>query len=228
LSSGPGSRPVPEPWWIDWSKAAFPVLVIVLILRSFLAEPFRIPSGSMRPTLLEGDFILVNKFTYGLKMPFVENKILSLGIPKRGDVIVFRHSDEKDMIKRVIGLPGDYIEYRDKIVYVNGEPLKQTFTLDEVAFSVRRQTEVIGDVTHDIFLNPAMVTQLFKYNHVTVPAESYFVLGDNRDNSQDSRYWGFVQDKDVMGRAMAIWMSWDSSKDGYIKVRWERVATKIQ
>ena len=228
LSSGPGSRPAPEPWWIDWSKAAFPILVVVLLLRSFLAEPSRIPSGSMRPTLLEGDFILVNKFTYGLKVPFIDNKILMLGTPKRGDVIVFRHSDEQDMIKRVIGLPGDYIEYREKIVYVNGQPLKQTFITDEIAFSVRRQTETIGEMTHDVFLNPSAVMQLFKYNHVRVPADSYFVLGDNRDNSRDSRYWGFVQDKDVMGRAVAIWMSWDSAKEGYCKVRWDRVATKIQ
>ncbi len=221
---------VKDPWWVEYSKSFFPILLIVFLLRSFLAEPFRIPSGSMRPTLLEGDFIVVNKYDYGLRFPLFGTKLLDLGTPKRGDIIVFKHiknGESIDMIKRVIGLPHDHVLYKDKMIYINGKPVKQEFVSEKTerdergqTYSVRELTEQLGDIKYKIYVqsdNNKMVS--YRYDNVTVPADSYFVLGDNRDNSGDSRFWGFVKDVDVQGRALAIWMSWDSDK---YSVRWDR------
>ncbi len=227
-----------EPWYVEYSKAFFPILLIVLILRSFLAEPFRIPSGSMHPTLWEGDFILVNKFDYGIRLPVIGTKIFSIGEPKRGDVIVFKQDDDldsKDVIKRVIGLPGDHINYKDNIIYVNGTPLKQEFleetndfTLEKASWPVRKLSEKIDDKIHDIYIHVKDPLRIYQYNDTTVPKGSYFVMGDNRDNSKDSRYWGFVKDEDILGRAFAIWMSWDSLENDWSKkIRWHRLATII-
>jgi signal peptidase I len=228
---------VKEPWYVEYSKAFFPILLIVLILRSFLAEPFRIPSSSMHPTLLEGDFILVNKFTYGLRVPVAGNKLLETGKPKRGDVVVFKHTKKDgesiDMIKRVIGLPGDHITYKDNTIYINDKPVKQEFLADILdsdsmgdAYPVRKFKEELNGISHDIFvrIRDKMMTLNYPYQDVQVPNDSYFVMGDNRDNSQDSRFWGFVKDEDLQGRAFGIWMSWDADTN---RPRWHRIASPI-
>lgn len=233
-----------EPWWVEYSRAFFPILLIVFILRSFLAEPFRIPSGSMRPTLVEGDFILVNKYNYGLRLPITGTPIINIGAPKRGDVIVFKHvknGESIDMIKRVVGLPGDHITYKDKTVYVNGKPAVQDFIAEEQDITrggsvpVRHFHEQLGEVKHDIFVHPStlQIVPHYAYSDETVPKDSYFVMGDNRDNSEDSRVWGFVKDADIQGRAFLIWMSLNHDKEWRLDslldmVRWSRIGTKIK
>lgn len=220
-----------EPWWVEYAKSFFPILLIVFILRSFLAEPFRIPSGSMRPTLLEGDLIVVNKYDYGLRLPILGNQMIKIGSPKRGDVVVFKgtkNGKSIDMIKRVVGLPNDHVQYKDKIIYINGEPIKQEFIGEKVdtdpqgsSTTVRELVEHIGDHKHSMFTEPhALYLPRYAYDDITVPEGQYFVMGDNRDNSGDSRFWGFVKDKDIQGRAIAIWMSWDGSK---YNIRWNRI-----
>lgn len=227
-----------EPIVIEYARSFFPVLIIVLILRSFVAEPFKIPSGSMKPGLIEGDFILVNKFTYGLRVPILGYKLISINKPKRGEVMVFRHPDHKDLIKRVVGLPGDRINYRDKCIFINGIPVYLTGKdmVKEVNSSgvVFKQIEKLGDIEHSIFTEPAQPPHRYKYDNFVVPEDSYFVMGDNRDNSQDSRYWGAVSDRAIIGRAFAVWWSWDimdwSDLLQFWKfhVRWDRVGTAIK
>ena len=217
-----------EPWWVEYSVSFFPVILIVFLLRSFLFEPFKIPSGSMIPTLLIGDFILVNKFTYGIRLPVANKKIIDVGQPARGDVMVFRYPDDPslDYIKRVVGLPGDRIEYRDKRVSVNGQPLtvKQIddyLSRERMQFS-RRYVETLGTREHEILLEedaPALMGQGRAFAHsgnciyntasltCTVPPGHYFVMGDNRDNSSDSRVWGFVPDENIVGKAFFIWLN---------------------
>lgn len=206
-----------EPWYVEYAKSFFPVLVIVLILRSFIAEPFRIPSGSMMPTLLVGDFILVNKFAYGVRLPVLHNRILKNGDPKRGDVAVFRYPRDPslDYIKRVVGLPGDHIGYVDKTLYINGKPidadLEGPYT-DGGAYSQPNEflyKEDLDGVLHDVIINRSRPTFDAEY---IVPEKHYFAMGDNRDNSNDSRYWGFVPEENLVGKALLIWMNWDFSK----------------
>lgn len=233
-------QPVNEPIIVEYSRAFFPILLLVLILRVFLAEPFRIPSGSMHPTLLEGDFILVNKYDYGLRLPVTGTKIVNIGRVKRGDVIVFKHTKRNesiDMIKRVVGLPGDRVEYKNNIIYINGEPVKQELlseTIDKepghnMGWPVKEFIETLGDVRHNIYVQTEVnhPHSHYRYNDVTVPENSYFVMGDNRDNSDDSRFWGFVKDEDILGRALMIWFSIDNSKEGLDWVlhgpRWNRI-----
>jgi signal peptidase I len=229
----------PEPWWIEYPKSFFPVLLIVFLLRSFVAEPFKIPSSSMRPTLEVGDFILVNKFAYGLRLPIVEKKIIPLSDPKRGDVVVFRYplNPSQDFIKRVVGVPGDRVVYRDKQLTVNGTPWPQkprgTYSyLENLRFeSMDQFSETVdtGQGTHEHAMaadpalpavSPGQVRAFAQrencvYNPdgsgfaCTVPAGEYFVMGDNRDRSDDSRYWGFVPDDHLRGRAFFIWFNWD-------------------
>ena len=207
-----------EPLMVEYARSFFPVVLIVLVLRSFLAEPFRIPSGSMMPTLLIGDFILVNKFAYGVRLPVLNNKIIEVGEPKRGDIVVFRFpkQPEVDYIKRVIGLPGDRIGYFDKKIYVNGQLAAQTaLNVYEGVGQGRNMTgavrleENLESVKHDILImrGAATVQDVF-----VVPEGHYFVMGDNRDNSNDSRYWGFVPEGNLVGKAFFIWMNWDIDK----------------
>lgn len=240
--SGSAEAAIKEPWWVEYAKSFFPVLLIVFILRSFLAEPFRIPSGSMRPTLLEGDLIVVNKYDYGLRLPILGYPLIKTGAPKRGDVIVFKHTKSNgesiDMIKRVVGLPKDHIQYKDKTLYINGEPVKQAFQgekqdvpPDSAAVTVRELEEQLGTHQYKTFTQPqGFYMPTYAYSDVTVPDDQYFVVGDNRGNSRDSRFWGFVKDADVQGRAVAIWMSWDNAKYDvpwyrglWNRVRWERI-----
>ena len=198
---------------IDYSRSFFPVLFLVLVLRSFLFEPFQIPSGSMLPTLKIGDFILVNKFDYGLRLPVLGQTIVEFGEPKRGDVMVFKYPEDTriNFIKRVVGIAGDTVEYRNKVVYVNGEV--QTLTVMAPDGSVmmpaltEEASEQLGDREHRIWRR---MTQGRNFGPIQIPEGQYFVMGDNRDNSNDSRVWGFVDDSLIVGRAFAVWMHWES------------------
>jgi signal peptidase I len=217
---------VNEPWYVEYAKSFFPVILLVFTLRSFLVEPFKIPSGSMMPTLLAGDYILVNKFTYGLRIPILNNTFVKMHQPKRGDVIVFHYPPDPtiDYIKRVVGVPGDKIQYQDKQLIINGKKLDVSFENDYEyemqganIISARRSKEQLGDVTHDILVhdipnqyNPgAPGDKLQAGETIIVPDNSYFAMGDNRDNSADSRVWGFVPEHNLVGKAFYIWMNFD-------------------
>lgn len=205
-----------ESWVVEYSKSFFPVILAVFLIRSFLVEPFKIPSGSMMPTLLVGDFILVNKHTYGLRVPILNNTFLEMNHPQRGEVMVFRFPQDPSMdyIKRVVGLPGDRIEYREKRLIINGTPLDISVDGDYeyVApglnrIAATRIGEALGEHRHDILLvsdAPAMDIE------VIVPPRHYFVMGDNRDNSNDSRFWGFVPENNIVGKAFMIWWNFDN------------------
>lgn len=224
------------PWWLDYTAGLFWVILLVFLFRSFAYEPFRIPSGSMLPTLHVGDFILVNKYEYGLRLPVANKKIVTLGSPKRGDVIVFRYPVDPsyDYIKRVVGIPGDVVEYTDKRLFVNGKEMVRTDPVDWVAPDTMRTltktTENLDGVLHETAVDDsrgpglygrpypaALQVCSYRENGFTcrVPADSYFVMGDNRDNSEDSRYWGIVPDENLVGRAFFIWANFsDFSRIG--------------
>lgn len=209
-----------EPLLIEYARSFFPVVFIVLILRSFLVEPFRIPSESMMPTLVIGDFILVNKFAYGVRLPVLNNKVLDFGKPQRGDIAVFRFpgNPEVDYIKRVIGLPGDRISYYDKTIYLNGEVIHLTSLGryqgvgqgKNMTGSIRMFEELPG-VEHNVLVMPGPAARQGDFQ---VPDGHYFMMGDNRDNSNDSRYWGTVPEANLVGRAFLIWMNWDWENSG--------------
>ncbi len=198
-----------EPVVVEYSKSFFPVLFLVLVLRSFLVEPFQIPSGSMLPTLQIGDFIMVNKYHYGIRLPVAGTKVIELNDPQRGDVMVFKYPENPriNYIKRVVGLPGDHIRYANKTFYINGEPMKQEFVARLEAQSPQKElaNEQLGDVSHQIYKN---LTRPRRPAEWIVPQGHYFMVGDNRDNSNDSRFWGFVPDELVVGKAFAVWMHW--------------------
>ena len=217
-----------EPWWIEYPKSFFPVILVVFLLRSFLVEPFKIPSGSMVPTLLVGDFILVNKYTYGIRLPVINVKIIDINLPKAGDVMVFRYPEDPsvDYIKRVVGVPGDKVAYENKRLTLNGKevPLKDAgdFLLKDKIQYLKQYTETLGTVEHEILVDtsepPALpyvkqfpMRENCIYNNsgvvCTVPPGHYFMMGDNRDNSSDSRVWGFVPEGNIVGRAFFIWFN---------------------
>ena len=215
---GPGSRTAaeeeeqegpPEPYLVDLSRSFFPVLAIVLVLRSFVVEPFQIPSGSMLPTLEVGDFILVNKYAYGLRLPVAGTKIIDVGEPERGDIMVFRYPEDgkTNYIKRVIGLPGDRIRYRNKTLFINDEEVDTRFVANLPPFEMLE--EDLGDVEHLIYRNLGGMRGVGEGEWI-VPDGHYFMMGDNRDNSNDSRFWGMVPDGMVVGKAFLIWMQWPS------------------
>lgn len=210
-----------EPWPVDYARSFFPVLLVVLVLRSFLIEPFQIPSGSMRPTLEVGDFILVNKFTYGLRLPVTHTEIVDLGEPERGDVMVFRFPEDPSVnfIKRVVGLPGDHVRYEDKQLYVNGEPVpKELIDADpESAPGEHYFEERMNERVHSIYNNPRDPGP--QVRELVVPEGHYFMMGDNRDHSNDSRYWGFVPEENIVGEAFAVWMHWDGGLPSFTSVR---------
>jgi signal peptidase I len=212
---------------IEYSRSFFPVFFIVLLLRSFLVEPFRIPSGSLEPTLLVGDFVAVNKFAYGLRLPVWEKKVVSIAEPKTGEIAVFRWPPDPsyDYIKRVIGVPGDKISYHNKILSVNGKEASRTFveyTIDESSGkAVAKYKEDLNGVVHDIFIRADVPAVDFD---VVVPEGSYFMMGDNRDDSADSRYWGFVPENYLRGKAFLVWMSWNGKTDN---LRWSRIGRLI-
>ncbi|KTC65487.1 signal peptidase I (lepB-1) (plasmid) [Legionella adelaidensis] len=212
---------------IEYSRSFFPIFFIVLLLRSFLIEPFRIPSGSLEPTLLVGDFLAVNKFAYGFRLPVLEKKIIPVANPKRGEIAVFRWPPDPsyDYIKRVIGVPGDKIVYHNKVLTINGKEMPQTFieyTTDESSGkAVAKYREKLNGVEHNIYVRPDVPAVDFE---VQVPPGQYFMMGDNRDDSADSRFWGFVGDEYLRGKAFIVWMSWNSKTD---MVRWDKIGKLI-
>jgi signal peptidase I len=227
-------REAKEPVLVEYARSFFPVLFVILILRSFLAEPFRIPSGSMMPTLLDGDFILVNKYAYGLRLPVLNTRILELGAPERGDVVVFKYpvNPRQDYIKRVVGLPGDEVVYRNKVLYINGEEVPLEPIGKYIGEGSGRDMtgaehlrERLGPVEHEILRRPTSFMLPRSEGAWTVPEGAYFVMGDNRDNSEDSRFWGFVEERHLVGRAFFIWMNWDGKAGG---VDFSRVFTRIR
>ncbi len=226
-----------EPWWVEYPKSFFPVILAVFLLRSFLFEPFKIPSGSMIPTLLVGDFILVNKYTYGIRLPVADVKVINVSEPQRGDVMVFRYPGDPsvDYIKRVVGLPGDTVTYRDKHLIVNGQEMPQqpdgsySYVEGGLDFvNLPRMKETLGTHTHDILINPdapnARLEGVRDFPHrenctygereftCKVPQGNYFMLGDNRDGSSDGRYWGFVPDRNIVGKAVLVWWNFGNLK----------------
>jgi signal peptidase I len=200
-----------EPTLVEYARSFFPVLLVVFVLRSFLVEPFQIPSSSMVPTLQVGDYILVNKYTYGIRLPVLRTKVVSLNEPQRGDVMVFfpPHMNDTYFIKRVVGLPGDTVSYRNKRIYVNGEPVEQQSlaVMPDGRSSYQVGLEVLGDANHLMQVDARRPSRDFS---VVVKPGHYFMMGDNRDNSSDSRVWGQVPEKDIVGKAFAVWMHWDS------------------
>ncbi|MFM0603459.1 signal peptidase I [Paraburkholderia sediminicola] len=222
-----------QPWWLEYSASFFPVILVVFVVRSFVVEPFKIPSGSMVPTLLVGDFILVNKFDYGIRLPITNTKLTEGRPLERGDVVVFRYPKDEsvDYIKRVIGLPGDTIAYQDKQLTINGKPVPETALpdyLDEERLGYAKQFEEDLDGRKNAILNnpavPPFIVGAEDYPYrdnctynargviCKVPPGNYFMMGDNRDNSADSRYWGFAPDKNIVGRAFFIWMNFSNLK----------------
>ena len=218
-----------QPWWLDWTAGLFPVILIVFLLRSFLFEPFKIPSGSMVPTLLVGDLILVNKFHYGIRLPVLNTKIIANKDPQRGDVMVFRYPVDPrvDYIKRVVGIPGDEVAYLNQKLSINGQPvptkaLGEFYDEDSLRY-VPMFSELLGSVEHRILVDPKRPAffggdqKSFPFHEncryqpdgvvCKVPPGHYFMMGDNRDNSQDSRFWGFVPDENIVGRAFFVWMN---------------------
>jgi signal peptidase I len=232
-----GGAEVEGPWWVEYPKSFFPVILVVFCLRSFLVEPFKIPSGSMIPTLLVGDFILVNKYTYGIRLPVINVKILDIKEPQRGEVMVFRYPENPSMdyIKRIIGVPGDSITYRDKRLFINNVPVKTVpdgeYTYVESGLNYvysRRFSESVGGHEYKTLINPEVPDILLAGVHpfplrencsyddsgltCKVPAGNYFTMGDNRDSSSDSRYWGFVPEKNIVGKAFMIWWNFSDLK----------------
>jgi len=222
-------RLLAQPWWLDWTAGLFPVILAVFFLRSFLFEPFKIPSGSMIPTLMIGDLILVNKFHYGVRLPVINRKIIDNNPVQRGDVMVFRYPVDPrvDYIKRVVAIPGDEVSYVNQRLSLNGQPVPLTpqgehYDEDTLRYAPKF-SEKLGEVEHEILVNPQQPSYFgglpknfpFAENcrysaegvHCTVPPGHYFMMGDNRDNSQDSRFWGFVPDEHIVGRAFFVWMN---------------------
>ena len=226
-------RLIMQPWWLDWTAGLFPVIVVVFLLRSFLFEPFKIPSGSMIPTLLINDLILVNKFHYGVRLPVINLKVLNNNSPQRGDVMVFRYPPKPslDYIKRVVGVPGDEVAYLNKKLTINGIPLPKTALpdfFDEDTMRYAKQFDEVTGTRRYRLLNdedrPAFIpgTEDFPFKQncryssegvvCKVPEGHYFMMGDNRDNSLDSRYWGFVPEKNIVGKAFFVWMNFGNLK----------------
>jgi signal peptidase I len=260
-AAGKDPAAIPEPATVDYARSFFPVALAVLLLRSFVFEPFRIPSDSMMPTLLAGDFILVDKFAYGLRLPVTNTKILDTGSPRRGDVVVFRYplDPSENYIKRVVGLPGDHVTVRNDRLIINGKviPFKVTGTYTDGCYiNMQLATEHLGEHTHQALLCPVPLEvtpyplagcrrsdthgyvcggapppgamALIEPQVVTkvVPKGEYLMVGDNRDNSDDGRVWGFVPDANLVGKATYIWFNWDPQREG--GPIWHRIGMKIK
>lgn len=227
------------PLLVDYARSFFPVLLAVLIIRSFIIQPFRVPTGSLEPTVMPGDFILVNQFSYGLRFPVWGWKFLSVGEPKHGDIVVFHWpvDPSKDFVKRVIGLPGDHISYINKVLYINGQEMPQTFvrtTTDSNGgnsgkWTVNVVEENFFGKKHQIYVCPITATNcpnstMQNFYDLIVPAGHYFMMGDNRDDSDDSRFWGFVPEENLVGKVFMVFLSWDSTNHS---IRWNRIGNSI-
>jgi signal peptidase I len=253
---------IPEPGAVDYARSFFPVALVVLVLRSFIFEPFRIPSDSMMPTLLDGDFIIVNKYTYGLRLPVINRKIIPVSEPQRGDVVVFRYPRDPSVnyIKRLVGLPGDHVEVRSDRITINGQPVPFKIIApynDGCYINMQLAEEHLGEHVHQSMLCPVPLfpspvtpagcnrSESRGYYcgtdngsaadalagegpafETTVPAGSYFMMGDNRDNSEDGRVWGFVPEDNLVGKATRIWFNWDLKRTGGPK--WSRLGSAIK
>ncbi|OGO94493.1 MAG: signal peptidase I [Coxiella sp. RIFCSPHIGHO2_12_FULL_44_14] len=217
---------------IEYSRSLFPVLLIVLLIRAFLIQPYRVPTGSLEPTIMPGDMILVNQYDYGLRLPIWNKELIHVREPKTGEIALFRWpvSPGVTFVKRVIGVPGDHISYINKMLYVNGKPATQARLNDAMEMSdngsaskVQVYEEVLAGVKHRIYIRPDRPAEDFK--NLVVPVGTYFMMGDNRDDSDDSRSWGFVPSDDFIGRGILIFMSWDSNAH---RVRWDRIGQSLQ
>jgi signal peptidase I len=219
---------------IEYARAFFPVLLLVLLIRSFLAQPYRVPSSSLAPTILPGDFIAVKQYAYGLHLPVLNTKIVNIGEPKHGQIFLFRYplNENITFIKRVVGVPGDHIVYKNKVLTINGVEAKQkliaqTHYIDEngTYFTENLIEENLDGVKHLIYVQPeGGETQDID---VVVPPHHYFAMGDNRDDSGDSRIWGFVPEENLIGQAFWIFMSWDGKASGWDKIRWHRLGSGV-
>ena len=245
------AREAKDPILVEYAKSFFPVILVVFLLRSFLVEPFKIPSGSMLPTLLVGDFILVNKYTYGIRLPVINTKIIEVNQPQRGDVMVFHYPEDTslDYIKRVVGLPGDRVVYRNKRLTINGQAVAMEDRGEEFGYeksglnyvTAKRTYEQLGSHKHAVLLLPEFPSVRLgdvrsfpsrascDYNEdgfsCTVPQGQYFMMGDNRDDSNDSRYWGFVPDRNIVGKAVMIW--WHAREFVFVGLDLKRIGQMI-
>lgn len=219
------------PYIIEVSRSFFPALLLVWIIRSFLIQPYRVPTGSLEPTVLPGDFIAVKQFSYGLRFPVYNKKLVNTGEPRRGDIALFHWpvDTSKLFVKRVIGLPGDHIVYKNNTLTINGQEMKQQYVgaavdieQDGLTSPVDLKIEDLSGVKHRIFIKPEMNYQDI---NVVVPEGHYFMMGDNRNDSYDSRDWGFVPEKFLVGKAFGIWMSWDSQDH---RIRWRRIGEAVK
>jgi len=239
LIKGKQDKETVLPYYVEYARSFFPIFLVVLLLRAFLVEPFRIPSGSMMPSLLVGDFILVNKFTYGIRLPVTKTKLIDINEPERGDVVVFRWpvNPRLDYIKRLVGLPGDKISYRNKTLVINGEPVKieaigpyQPVGSGMRALgSIEGRENLMGE-EHSVLVNPlspdfSPSCTFMGYQEVEVPEGHYLMVGDNRDDSNDGRCWGFVPEENLVGKAFFIWFSLDWQRPGIIA--WSRIGNSI-
>ena len=220
-----------KPVIIEYACSFFPILLLVFVIRSFIIEPFRIPSGSLKPNLLVGDFVLTNKYIYGLRLPVLGTTLIPVSVPQRGDIVVFRWPPDAsiDYIKRVIGLPGDHISYINKMLYINGQPAPQEFqnqTFDNnensSSWAVEQKQEDLLGLKHTIYIRPDVIANDF--DNIVVPPHHYFMMGDNRDDSFDSRGWGFVPEKNLVGKAILVWFSWNNEVNS---IRWNRIGLAI-
>jgi len=218
-----------DPWYVDYAVSFFPVLLIILLIRSFLIQPYRVPSGSLEPTILPGDFILVNQFAYGLRLPVINTKIWPIGEPKEGDIALFRYPVDLStiLVKRVIGVPGDHIVYQNKQLTINGKLAKQegngtSIDAEDNGAVDRIYEKLPNGMRHEIFVRSNFYSS--DDFDIKVPPGVYFMMGDNRDKSNDSRYWGFVPEENLIGKAMVIWMSWDKEKN---MVRFKRIGKSL-
>lgn len=224
-----------DPWYFDYARSFLPVLVIVLIIRSFIFQLYTVPSGSLMPTVVPGDLIFVEQYAYGLRLPIIHRKVLEVGEPKRGDIAVFRYpvNPSINYIKRIVGVPGDHIVYKNRILYVNGKEAKQkvigemqydTHRADDYVFPAQIRQEDLAGVRHKILINTKQSEDNGRVYDFVVPKGFYFAMGDNRDDSGDSRVWGFVPEQNLVGRAYRVVFSWDSQRH---RPRWSRIWNKL-